>query len=258
MKLFVLAALPCLLGTPLLAQPQIGGGTCSSATLSGNYSLTITGRDLNSTVNILNALQGIGSATFDGLSKVTFTLTNNSNSQLGKAVTLSGTYSMQANCIGTINITSGDTGTFTLISYNQGTDYLITGQDGTYSYTGSGNTLPATCPTTISGVYSFNGSGFVLNSNAITAVDYLSGLFQFNGTGSVTTTWYVTGNSTPVTTTGSYTIGTGPGCTATASITDPSGNAYSLVFTLTNAGGTNFIFGASNSKMMFSGSGRTL
>ena len=47
----LLAALP-FFAVPLLAQPQIGGGTCSSATLSGTYSLTLTGRDVNASAVI--------------------------------------------------------------------------------------------------------------------------------------------------------------------------------------------------------------
>ena len=50
----ILACLPGLLAVPLLAQPQIGGGTCSSATLSGSYSATLTGRDLTSSLTYSN------------------------------------------------------------------------------------------------------------------------------------------------------------------------------------------------------------
>src|SRR5277367_206325 len=99
--------LPCLLAAPLFAQPQIGGGTCSSSTLKGIYSLTISGRDLSSSVSFSNVLQGTGTATFDGLSAVTFNLTNNTNKLAGQGQTWSGTYSLQSNCIGTVSITTG-------------------------------------------------------------------------------------------------------------------------------------------------------
>ncbi len=179
----ILACLPCLLAMPVLAQPQIGGGTCNSSSLSGTYSLTLTGRDLSSSVVFINALQGIGSATFDGLSGVTFTLTNNSNKFSGMAQTLSGTYSLQSNCVGVLNISTGDTASFSLASYNSGSGYLITGQDGVYSFTGSGTKLPASCSVSmLSGTYAFNGNGYALGSSGITGVNYISGLLTFDGT----------------------------------------------------------------------------
>jgi hypothetical protein len=258
--LLCLLAIP--LAIPLAAQPQIGGGTCTSGTLTGTYSLTLSGRDVGSSVSFTNIVQGIGLATFDGLNKVTFTLTNNTNKAFGVAQTLSGTYSLQSNCIGAVNITSGDTATFILGSWDSGTDFFVTGQDGVNSYIGNGNLQPtATCAAAqLNGTYAFNGNGFALNSNAIAGVNYLSGLVTFDGVGAATGDWYVSGSSAPVLTTGTFTVSSN--CTATATLTDSSGNAYALVVTITNVtnagAGTNFIFGASNAKIMFSASGRTL
>jgi len=141
--LIVCSLLPA--AAPLMAQVQIGGGVCSSATLSGNYSLSLSGRDVGSSVSFVNIEQGIGTATFDGQSKVTFSLTNNTNHAIGVTQTYSGTYSLQANCSGLLTLTGGDTASFALESYNQGKDFLITGTDGTYSFTGSGSVLPTTC-----------------------------------------------------------------------------------------------------------------
>jgi len=245
---------------PVVAQPQIGGGTCDSSALNGNYSLTLSGRDVSSAVAFSNIVQGVGTATFDGLSKVTFTLTNNSNKGLGVAQVLSGTYSLQSNCIGVVNITSGDTASFTLGAYNQGIDFFIDGQDGTYSLIGSGSVLPASCNATLlNGTYSFNGNGFALNATAIAGVNYISGLITFDGTSNITTSWYVaaSGTSTPDTTSGTYTVATG-GCTATATVTDPSGNAYNLVFTITSSRDSNFLLSGGNAKLIFVGSGRIL
>ena len=107
------AALSCFcLAAPLMAQMQIGGGTCSSASLNGTYSATLTGRDVSSTLTFSKALEGIGTATFDGQSKVAFTLTTNTNQSSGISQTLSGTYTMQANCAGTLTLTTGDTAKF--------------------------------------------------------------------------------------------------------------------------------------------------
>ena len=255
----VLAWLPCILAAPLLAQPQIGGGTCNSSSLSGTHSLTLTGRDLSSSVVFTNVSQGIGSATFDGLSNVTFTLTNNTNKSLGLAQTLAGTYSLQSNCVGVLNISTGDTASFSLEAYNTGSDFLITGQDGVYSFTGSGSKLPASCSVSmLSGTYAFNGNGFALSSSGIAGVNYISGLLTFDGTKAVTGTWYVAvnGTSQSTSTSGSYTVTSN--CTATANITDSSNNAYVLTFTITSANGANFIVSGANPQLIFSGSGRTL
>lgn len=253
----VIAAL--LLAVPLLAQPQIGGGSCTSATLSGNYSVTLSGRDVSSTATISNVSLGVGTATFDGLSKVTFTLTSNTVKSLGLTATWSGAYSLQANCQGSITISSGDNASFTLESYNQGKSYLITGQDGVYAFSGSGSALPATCSVRLlSGTYNFNGNAFVLTSGAVSGVADFSGLMQFDGTSVITTTWYISagGSTKAVTTSGTYTVTSG--CTGAASMTDTSGNTYALQFTITSPTEENFILGGASPQMVFTATGRTL
>ncbi len=251
--------IPILFASTLFAQPQIGGGTCDSSALNGNYSLTLSGRDVTANVAFSNIVQGVGTANFDGLSKVTFNLTNNTNKGQGVPQTLSGTYSLQANCIGVINITNGDTATFTLGAFNQGASFFIDGQDGTYSLTGSGSTLPATCGVALlNGTYSFNGNGFALNSTSITGVNYISGLITFDGVKNATTTWYLStgGTSTTTSTTGTYALSSG--CNAIATVTDSSGNTYTLQLTITNARGTNFLLTGGSPKLLFTGSGRIL
>lgn len=242
----------------VVAQPQIGAFTCTSATLSGTYSLTLSGRDVSAATAFNNVEQGAGTATFDGLSAVTFNLTDNTNKAQGVAQKLSGTYSMQANCIGTINITSGDTATFILGAYNNGAGFFVTGQDGTYSLIGNGNTLPATCTTsTFNGTYSFNGNGFVLASGAIAGANYISGLMTFDGAGNVSTTAFVSvnGSSVQQSTKGTYTVTSG--CTATATYSDVSGNVYSLAYTITSANGA-FTAVVGNPSILLSITGRIL
>lgn len=245
---------------PLLAQPQIGGGTCSSATLNGTYSLTLTGRDVNTSATISAVSLGVGTATFDGLNKITLAFTDNTVKSAGVPSTLTGTYSMQANCLGTVSITSGDSATFTLESYNQGKSYLITGQDSLYSFSGSGTALPTTAcsASLLSGTYSFNGTGFSLASGALSGVLDFSGLMQFDGTSAITANgFYSEGGTTQVVnTSGTYTVSSG--CTATATMKDTSGNTITLQFTITSSTGANFIFSGSSPQMLFTASGRTL
>jgi hypothetical protein len=254
-----LACLPGLLAVPLLAQPQIGGGICSSATLSGNYSSTLTGRSLTSGVTFAASTEGIGSVNFDGQSKVTFTLTTNTNKIFGTAQTLSGTYTLQANCVGAVTITSGDSATFTLEAYNQGKNYLVTGQDGVYALAGSGGVLPATCPTSLTaGTYPVNGTGFGLTSNALSSTFNVLGVIQLSGKNTIAMNLFEATNSGTknISSTGTYTLGSN--CSATASLTDSSGNTYSLVFEYTSGSGNNFILSSASSTSIYTGSGRVL
>jgi uncharacterized protein (TIGR03437 family) len=262
MKIRTAVVLSCFcLVAPMVAlgQTQIGGGTCSSASLNGTYSLTLTGRDVRSNVTFSKVLQGIGAATFDGQSKVVFALTNNTNQSSASTQTWSGAYSLQANCTGTLTLTTGETASFSLQSYNGGKSYLITGLDGTYTFTGSGSLMPASpCSTSqLTGSYSFDGSGYALTAGAISGADNISGLLQFDGGGNVTANWNVAASGTSTTTnaTGQYAVL--PSCAGSATVTDSSGNVSTLQFVVTTAGGSNFLVSGTNPLLMFTGSGRS-
>ncbi len=107
---YLLCILLCLLAATLAAQTQIGGGTCSSATLSGTYAMSLTGRQVTASGNIANFFESNGSMNFDGLSTVSisltaFTLASDAGTSFaasaGTPVSWSGNMgSMQSNCIG--------------------------------------------------------------------------------------------------------------------------------------------------------------
>src|SRR5579871_2452300 len=139
----------CTMGAPLVAQTQIGGGSCTSASLSGSYSVSITGRQVTAAGTFTNVMQAIGSATFDGQNKVSFTLTADTPQSVGSPLAWSGTYSIQANCAGAIAVTSGGSASLNLVAFNQGNNILLTGNDSTYFYSGSGNTVPNSCSTAL-------------------------------------------------------------------------------------------------------------
>src|SRR5580658_7544313 len=148
----------CLLATPLLAQTTIGGGACNSGSLNGIYSVSIAGRQVTTAATApatyTNVFQANGAATFDGLSKVTINLTANTNQAVASSLTWSGTYSVQSNCAGVINIATGGSATLNLALYDEGHDFLVSGSDSSYSYSGNGVTQPAGCSaSTLSGVY---------------------------------------------------------------------------------------------------------
>ncbi len=242
----------------LMAQMQIGGGTCSSSSLSGVYSLTLTGRDVNSSLTFAKVLDGVGTATFDGQSKVTFSLTNNTNQVSGTAATWSGTYSLQANCSGTLSLTGGETASLSLQSFNGGKNYIITGEDGTFVFTGSGGLLPtAVCSASLlNGSYTFNGSGFALTSGAVSGANNVSGALQFDGKSTVTATWYVASSGPPTVTNATGTFTVAGSCAGAASVSDSSGNSYALQFVITAGSGDNFVIAAASPRVMFSGSAR--
>lgn len=247
----------CLLVAPFVAHAQTSG-SCTAATLTGTYSLNLTGRALNSAVVFTNAYQAVGTITFDGMSAVSATLTANSNKTAGAAQTLTGTYAIPTGCVGTLNFTTGDTASFTLIPYNSGNDFVIVGQDGTYLFTGSGAPQPTTCLTgTTSGAYVFSGNGFALTAGTVAGTNDIEGLLQFDGAGNVTGNWSIatTGTSIPDTISGKYTLSSA--CVGSATVTDPSGTGYTMSFVMTTADGANIALVGATATEMFTSTGHS-
>jgi uncharacterized protein (TIGR03437 family) len=258
--LLTLFGLPAL---PGLAQTAIGGGTCNSATLSGTYELLLSGRQLTSTGAVTQVFQGVGTATFDGLSKVTFNLTANTvttTQSFGTQVTYSGSYSMQSNCVGTISITTGDTATFTLEAYSQApsataaSEFAVVGSDASYAFNGTGNSQPATCPTTITGAHEFNATGSGLSGASVTSTLDVAGILQFDGQGNITANWTQVSNltTTQVAATGTYLVGAG--CLASATLTDTSNNKYAFSLSF-NSASPAFALAATSPTLLFDGLG---
>ena len=236
-----------LLAAPLLAQTQIGGGTCNSSTLNGTYALSLSGRQVTDSGAFLSVLQANGSATFDGLSTVAIAITEDTNTASAVPLSWSGTYSVQANCAAVVNITSGGGATFHVMLYNQGKDFLLTGSDATYSYTGSGIVQPAppaTCSAaTLNGEYAFNATGFAESANAVSGVANGTGLLQFDGQGSLTVNVSTTiSGAAPsaATLTGSYSIASN--CTGSATLTDSGSHSYLMTFRIYSVAASNTNF----------------
>jgi hypothetical protein len=233
----ILLTLSCLLAAPLVAQTQIGGGTCNSATLTGTYALSLTGRQATSSGNFTNVLQGNGSANFDGLSKVTITLTTDTVKSVATPLTWSGTYTMQSNCFGIVTITSGGSAALNVVTYNQGAAFLVTGSDATYSYSGGGNTQPTGCSAaTLAGVYTFTGTGYSLSNTSVNGSGAGTGLLQLDGTSNITVNAALSGSgntTTTLTLTGSYSISSN--CLGSATLTDSKSNSYVMSFSVDTA-----------------------
>lgn len=228
----------CLLAAPFLASAQTAG-VCTSATLNGTYSLTLTGRAVSSTLVIGKDYQALGTISFNGSGAVTATVVANTNAAQGTTQTLTGTYTIPSNCVGTLSFTTGDTASYTLIPYNNGQNYEITGTDATYQLTGSGGPQPASClASTLSGNYVFSGNGFSLASGAIAAAYDISGLVTFDGVGGIigSTAVVTPTSSTPDPFSGHYTMTAN--CTGSATVTDAAGTGYTLSLVATSADGS--------------------
>jgi uncharacterized protein (TIGR03437 family) len=250
----LLLSLSCMVGAPLFAQGQIGGGNCSPSLLNGSYSLTLAGRAVSASGTFSGSFQSNGTAAFDGLSKVTFTLTVNTNLALGKPLTYAGTYSVPSNCSGTITITTGTSAAFSVVVWNAGANFNLAGADGTYSYNGNGSRPPAACATaTLSGAYTYTANGFNLSGTNVMGTGDEAGVLQFDGQGNVSDRYTIAsgGMSTDNTATGTYTVT--PGCLGSATLADSTGKSTTLNFTINNPVATSFDVLASNSTFVRTG-----
>lgn len=232
----------CLLAAPVLAQPSpsIGGGTCSTSTLNGNYAVSITGRGVSvvtstsggtpaTSENITKVFQAVGSAAFDGLSKASFTLVTDTNQAAGSALTWSGTYTVQSNCATTVTITSGGTATLNLLPYNNGASFTLSGSDSSYAYAGSANTQAVGCSTsTLVGQYAVTVANGYLGMGAATAggAAGATGIAVFDGQGNLSFNGAFSANSAVGGVTGSFsgtltgTYSLGANCVGTGTMTN--------------------------------------
>jgi len=251
-----------LLAAPAAAQNQIGGGTCSAATLNGTYSLTLSGRGISSSGNLAGTFQAEGTATFDGKSAVTFTGIVNTAQVSGSPFSYAGSYAIPSNCYGTITLITGSAAAFTLVVWDGGIDFGIVGSDSTYVYSGSGsNVWPVGCATaTLSGTYSFSASGTTLSGTTQTGTMDEAGILQFDGQGTVKASYVdSSGGAAPVSlaATGIYSVSpsaSSAACTATATLTDSNNNANSLSFVITGNYGAGTDLTLSDSQFIRDGS----
>ncbi|MGA3019160.1 MAG: IPT/TIG domain-containing protein [Bryobacteraceae bacterium] len=259
----LLLTLICLPAMPALAQTTIGGGACTSSTLNGAYEFLLSGRQVTSAGATSKLFQAVGTAAFDGLSKITLTMTANivgASQSFGTPLVYSGSYSMQSNCVGSIAITSGDSGTFALEAYSidattqRASTFAVIGSDATYAYNGSGNVLPATCPTTLSGVHEFNATGSALSGASVTGVLDVAGVLQFDGQGNLTANWTQVSNlaATTIAATGTYSVSST--CLASATLTDTANNKYAVSFSIYSTSPA-FVLAVSSPQLLFDGSG---
>lgn len=232
--------------------------TCTAATLTGTHSLVLSGRDVLPTAAISKAYYAVGTATFDGTGGFTFTLSGNSAGASAGSKNWSGTYSLPANCLGTLTVTSGNVALFTLIPFNSGGSFIITGQDGTFTYTGTGSPQPTACvAASFSGSYAFTGNGYSLSAGSITGVNAISGVLQFDGVSKVTATWSISTGSASASDSLTGTYAYNSPCTATATLTDANGVAFTINMAITAATAADFGMTIANASDLFTGNGHS-
>jgi uncharacterized protein (TIGR03437 family) len=251
----VLSSFFCLLAAPAWAQ-TIGGGNCSAANLNGTYSLALDGRAISATGSFAGSFQGIGTATFDGQSVVTFAGIVNTNMAAGQSFKYSGNYTIPANCYGTITLTTGSTATFTLVAWSAGSQYNIAGSDATYVYSGSGNNFQPACATaTLSGEYTYQASGFTLSGTTQNGSENEGGVFQFDGQGNVSARYTITSAGLmPVTVSSKGNYSVTSGCLATATLNDSTGEGNAVNFVITATYGEALLLLEANSQFVRTGS----
>lgn len=277
---------PCLLAAPMFAQPAIGGGSCSSATVAGTYALTLSGRGVSlpgllgtaaldtalaptvvlTGATLSSVFEAVGTVTFDGQSKATFALTANTALASATSLPWSGTYAMQANCTGTITVTSGGNASLNLLAYNGGASFQLTGGDSTYAYSGSGDTIATGCSTsTLTGAYALTATGYLgVTTGTAGGATAVTAVAQFDGAGNVTVTGSISANgllagittSGPATFTGTYSMGAN--CVGTATFVNAtlgSGSVALSAYTGTSTLTSTLYFGVASAKpdVMFSG-----
>ena len=241
----VSVTIACCLAAVTGAAQQIGGGTCSAASLTGTYAFTMSGRGISAAGSLAGTYQANGTATFDGVSAVVISGTVNTAQAAGAPFSYAGNYAIASNCSGTMTLITGSSATFTLVVWGGGSDFNVVGEDAAYVYSGSGNSVwPAGCATaTLSGTFVFSASGTTLSGTTQTGSADEAGVLQFDGQGNVAASYTdSTGGTTAsaLKASGTYTVtpsSTTAACQAAASMTDTNGKANTLNFVITGAYG---------------------
>jgi uncharacterized protein (TIGR03437 family) len=244
------------------AQPQIGGGTCTTASLTGNYWLSFNARNVSSSGTFQGVVQQLGLATFDGAGNFTVQFNQNSNTATGQTGQIGGTVNISSDCSGTLSVTSGANGTASLAVYNGGNTYNTSGASKSGAIgAGTGGIMPSACLTsTLSGAYAINANGFTIASSAVTGVADFNGVVTFDGAGNATSNVTVSagGNLVPVSSSGTYAMNTPSACQGTLTLANAAFGTFNIVFAVTNSAGNDFQFIATAPTGIFQGAGHAV
>ncbi len=213
----------------LQAQPQIGGGVCANSTLNGIYYYLLSG-DLLSGSQVYPYVE-LGKLIADGQGG----LSGNSHTSVGGSIaahTLTGTYSVQSACAGTmtLSVDSQPSGSLTFQIVNGGQGAIVafsmpTGVVAGRAYRQTAATAPIQCGTaSLSGSYAYllTGVAFVSGSGYYYSQ---AGSASGDGRGNVSATGMANVNGTAITATGQGPYSVSSDCSGTASIKNQNGTA---------------------------------
>ena len=256
---------PALLFDGLAGAMESASASCSASMLNTTYQLALGGRIIAGGV-ATKILVADGAAAFDGNGGVTFALTSdavNGSQAFGTTARYAGTYSVNANCRGSISLTSGAAASFAMVAYNIDTatqqirSFTLVGTDATYAYNGGGTLQPAACLTsTLSGGWPFSATGNTLSGSASSGNIDLAGLMQFDGQGNISANWTqaTSAGATNISATGTYSVTAS--CVGSFTLTDTSKNTYGGALSVVGTGAADFDFVAAGSQLIVNGAGR--
>ncbi len=159
--------------------------TCSNASIKGAYGLFVNGYDSSNQYQ-----HGVGQINSNGAGKFSGVETVSDDGTIYNNLSLSGTYSIAANCTGTGTITNIKTGAIT--HYNFDVDPVTGEVDATETDSGHGTASgyalaqgPATCTLAgVAGTYGFHGGGYLVSGGVM----QLGGQYVLDGAGNLTGT----------------------------------------------------------------------
>jgi uncharacterized protein (TIGR03437 family) len=231
--------------SPLNAQPQIGGGTCTNGSFTGIYHYILQG-DLVSG-GLIYPYAELGKLVSDGQGRVT----GSSHASVSGAIsasTITGTYSVQANCTGSmtlsVNAQSPSSLTFQLVNGGQGGIIAFSSSTGVVAgraYRQTANLASIQCgPASLSGTYGYLLTGIVFNGN--TAFYYSqAGTATADGRGGMSATGMANVNGTTLTSTGQGNYSIASDCSGTASVRNQNGTANYYVALVADGQGLLFM-----------------
>ena len=204
--------------------------SCSNATLVGNYGFTITG--VNGSGSLMAA---VGQLTADGKGHFAGIEAESDGGVITSNISLTGTYSLKANCTGTSTITgNGSSAPFSLVVVSNGGQFELTKTlAGTSQYGYALAQGKAICTNAgIKNVFGFRGGGHTAPSMAPNAWD---GQVKLDGLGAITGSESASfgGTIQSFRLTGTYSVNSN--CTGTA-IFNGGGNQSNTYFVIVNSG----------------------
>lgn len=227
---FTKLSIALLFGSIIVSTP-VAQAACSNASLKGTYGIVATG--LNGS---LQPASSVDQVTLDGAGHVSGTSTKSIDGTI-VTYTVTGTYSISANCTGTavfnnqggetrhakIYLNNANAGAFAIQTDKNHVESSIAVAQGVASCTNAGVKNP----------YSFEATGQVIGTGQIAA----AGRLTMNGTGTISGTLTVSLDGvihSSVAVTGTYKINSN--CTGSATITPTGLTAMNFNLVVVNAG----------------------